>query len=63
MVALGHALGLRTVGEGVETAAQRDALQALGCDRGQGYYFARPMPAAALGPWLAAAPRAAPPGG
>jgi EAL domain-containing protein (putative c-di-GMP-specific phosphodiesterase class I) len=60
MVALGHALGLRTVGEGVETAGQRDALQALGCDRGQGYYFARPMPAAELGGWLAAAAGASP---
>ncbi len=61
MVALGHALGLRTVGEGVETAGQRDALQALGCDRAQGYHFGRPMPVGELGPWLtAAAPSAAP---
>ncbi|HEY0777827.1 MAG TPA: GGDEF domain-containing phosphodiesterase, partial [Gemmatirosa sp.] len=44
IVALGHALGLRTVGEGVETAAQCAALRALGCGYGQGYLFARPLP-------------------
>jgi diguanylate cyclase (GGDEF)-like protein len=54
VVALGGALGLRTVGEGVETAAQRDALHALGCDCGQGYLFARPLAAADLAAWLGA---------
>jgi EAL domain-containing protein (putative c-di-GMP-specific phosphodiesterase class I) len=32
----------------VETATQREHLQALGCEHGQGYYFARPMPQAEL---------------
>jgi len=54
VVALGDALGLRTVGEGVETAAQRDALRALGCGYGQGYLFARPLALADLTAWLGA---------
>ena len=49
VVQLARALGLQTVAEGVETAAQRDALRALGCDLGQGYLFGRPGPADALG--------------
>ena len=43
-VQTGHAMGLRVVAEGVETEAQRDFLAAIGCDEGQGYLFARPMP-------------------
>jgi EAL domain-containing protein (putative c-di-GMP-specific phosphodiesterase class I) len=45
VVALAHELGMTVVAEGVETAAQRDILTALGCDVAQGYLFARPMPA------------------
>jgi len=41
------------VAEGVETAAQRDILLQLGCDELQGYFFARPMSAAALLSWAA----------
>jgi diguanylate cyclase len=37
-----------TVGEGVETAAQLSQLREIGCDDGQGYLLARPMPAAEL---------------
>ncbi|MDQ6672792.1 MAG: EAL domain-containing protein [Chloroflexota bacterium] len=43
IVALGQALGMRVVAEGVETAEQRDQLRSLGCDHGQGYYFSRPL--------------------
>ncbi|MCB1996369.1 MAG: EAL domain-containing protein, partial [Rhodoferax sp.] len=39
------------VAEGVETPEQRDLLVAMGCDELQGYLFARPMSAAALGLW------------
>jgi len=43
IVALGDALGLRTVAEGIECAEQADALRALGCRFGQGFLFARPL--------------------
>jgi diguanylate cyclase (GGDEF)-like protein/PAS domain S-box-containing protein len=45
-VHLAHAMGLVAVAEGVETAAQRDALRELGCDQAQGYWFSRPVPPA-----------------
>jgi diguanylate cyclase (GGDEF)-like protein len=51
VVRLAHALGLKVVAEGVETAGQRDILLELGCDELQGYFFARPMPAADLLAW------------
>jgi len=45
IVAMGHTLGLDVVAEGVETEAQADMLQELGCSTGQGYWFARAVPA------------------
>ena len=42
ILALSRSLGLETVGEGIETAAQRDTLLALGCSAGQGYLLGRP---------------------
>ncbi len=39
--------------EGVETRAQLDSLRRLGCDFIQGYYFVKPMPADAIGDYLA----------
>jgi len=45
MVVMAHRLGLKVVAEGVETDAQRSLLAAMGCDFGQGYLFARPVPA------------------
>ena len=53
VVRLAHALGLRVVAEGVETARQRDILLELGCDELQGYFFAHPMPADSLLEWTA----------
>lgn len=44
VVGLGHALGLTVTAEGVETPEQLDRLRSLGCDIGQGFYFARPQP-------------------
>jgi diguanylate cyclase (GGDEF)-like protein/PAS domain S-box-containing protein len=44
IVQLARALNLTTVAEGVETEAQFDLLKKLGCDRVQGYFFARPAP-------------------
>ena len=51
-VDLSHALGLDAVAEGVEDAATMERLVLLGCDRVQGYFIARPMPADAVLPWL-----------
>lgn len=48
IVALGRALGLRIVAEGVETECQREFLTRLGCDALQGYLLGKPMPAAEL---------------
>jgi diguanylate cyclase (GGDEF)-like protein len=47
-----HALGLRVVAEGVETAAQHEALVTLGVDEVQGYLHARPMATAGVAGWL-----------
>jgi len=43
IVQMGHSLQLRTVAEGVETAAQLDFLRRHACDIAQGYWIARPM--------------------
>ena len=45
MVELAHAIGMRVVAEGVETAAQLSELRRIGCDVVQGWYIARPAPA------------------
>ena len=44
IVALGQALGLRIVAEGVETDIQQDFLTRLGCDSLQGYHLGHPLP-------------------
>ncbi|HLZ26189.1 MAG TPA: EAL domain-containing protein [Chloroflexota bacterium] len=48
VLALAKALGLSVTGEGIETDLQRRLLRDLGCERGQGYFFARPCPAIEL---------------
>jgi diguanylate cyclase (GGDEF)-like protein/PAS domain S-box-containing protein len=53
IVNLGHSLGMRTVVEGVETAAQLASFQEMGCDLAQGFFFARPEPAQSITDLLA----------
>ena len=45
IVQLGNSLNLDTVAEGIEEARQVDGLRSLGCEYGQGFFFARPVPA------------------
>ena len=45
VVTLAHTLNLRVIAEGAETRQQFDLLKAAGCDYGQGYFFAKPLPA------------------
>ena len=61
IIAMAHALGLKVVGEGIETAGQRDVLQGQGCDALQGYLFSRPVLPEVLVPMLSKKPPAAKP--
>jgi diguanylate cyclase (GGDEF)-like protein/PAS domain S-box-containing protein len=45
VIGLAHGLGIDVTAEGIETAEQLGWLRDLVCDRGQGYYYARPLPA------------------
>lgn len=45
VISLAGNLGLSVIAEGIETEHHRDELRSLGCDYGQGYFFARPMDA------------------
>jgi len=45
VISMAHALNLRVVGEGVETNAQLEIMNQLGCDEIQGYLISRPQPA------------------
>lgn len=51
-VDLGRQLGLRVTAEGVETLAELRALAEMGCHEIQGYYLAKPMPAAEVVAWI-----------
>ena len=53
-VAMGHALGLDLVAEGVEDAATASLLCEMRCDSAQGFHFSRPLPAEELSAWLRA---------
>ncbi len=53
VINLGKGLGLTVIAEGIETEEQRQHLIGLGCHEGQGWLFARPMPAEQLETWLA----------
>jgi EAL domain-containing protein (putative c-di-GMP-specific phosphodiesterase class I) len=54
IVTLGHSLNMKVVAEGIETPSAADRLRQMGCDAGQGFLFAQPMPAEAATDLLAA---------
>lgn len=56
IVDLARALHLALTAEGIESQAQRTMLLGMGCQEGQGYLFARPMPAGELPPLLLGTP-------
>lgn len=43
---MAHKLGLKVIAEGIETQGQQELLINAGCDYGQGYLFAKPLPVA-----------------
>jgi EAL domain-containing protein (putative c-di-GMP-specific phosphodiesterase class I) len=45
ILSLASSLGIETTAEGIERAELGDALAEMGCTYGQGYHYARPMPA------------------
>lgn len=52
VIQLAANLGLEVVAEGIEDQVTWDLLAAMGCQRGQGYFLARPLPAAQFTEWL-----------
>ena len=52
-VKVAQSLGMTTVAEGIETRSQLDVVREQRCDKVQGYYFSRPLPAPELLDWLA----------
>jgi EAL domain-containing protein (putative c-di-GMP-specific phosphodiesterase class I) len=52
IIAMGHALGLHVIAEGVETEAQLALLKQQGCDSAQGFLIAKPKAAAEIESWL-----------
>jgi diguanylate cyclase (GGDEF)-like protein len=56
VVTVAKSLQLRVAAEGIETEEQAEQLRAMGCDYGQGFFFARPLPAAKI-PSLITQPR------
>lgn len=51
-IGLAHNLGLRVVAEGIEDEDTLLRLKELGCDEGQGYWIARPLPVTDMPRWL-----------
>ncbi|MBE1162696.1 putative bifunctional diguanylate cyclase/phosphodiesterase [Dyella acidiphila] len=57
MLAIARSLGICTIAEGIETAAQHEFLMHAGCVEGQGYYYARGLPASEIERMLSPNPR------
>lgn len=55
-IQVAQSLRLRTVAEGIETEGQARILSAMRCDKGQGYFFARPLEVAQFEAWLQSRP-------
>ena len=53
-VKVARSLGMDTVAEGIETAAQARVVNELQCDKGQGYLYSRPLASTALIEWICA---------
>ncbi len=53
IIAIAHTLKIEVIAEGVETAGQLDFLRANGCDKAQGFFFSKPVPAEEFGELLA----------
>lgn len=51
IVAMAHKLGMKVIGEGVETQAQWDALKGMGCDLAQGNWITPPLPQTVFEAW------------
>jgi EAL domain-containing protein (putative c-di-GMP-specific phosphodiesterase class I)/GGDEF domain-containing protein len=54
IIEMARGLEFRVCAEGIETQSSCERLRDLGCDEGQGYFLARPMPPEQLGDWLVA---------
>jgi len=60
VIDLAHTLDMQVVAEGIENERTLNMLVAMGCDYGQGFYIARPMPVTELGTWADNCPWALP---
>jgi EAL domain-containing protein (putative c-di-GMP-specific phosphodiesterase class I) len=56
---IGRSLHMVTIAEGIETEEQSDLVTDMGCELGQGYLFARPLPVGDVDAWLSAGDRGA----
>lgn len=52
-IKLAQDLGLSCIAEGVETDEQAEMLEAMGCERHQGFLYAKPLPGSEILPWIA----------
>jgi len=52
IIAMAQSLGLKTTAEGIEIGLNEDILQEFGCTIGQGFLYAKPLPAADVAPFL-----------